>query len=216
MGQDWRPNKALSIEMLLLLLESTQLKILEAVTVSNKNRWICFHAYVVTCYTCSIRGCKGFLLDLDGLNQKSAAVGDKYVVVALLGKIKGETSDRDHLLPCVPVTLLGIKVRALVQRLIDFKRSRGFVNGPAISDMNGHVFSHPALNDSLLEVLEELFESQQELSPPSIPDRETLCQRVQVYRTLRQTLDTHILNMKVGTSDIGRQLSAETGIGTTD
>jgi hypothetical protein len=68
--------------------------------------------------------------------------------------------------------------------------------------MNGHVFSHRALNDSLLEVLEELFESQRELFPPSIPDRETLHQRVQVYRTLQRTSDTRALNMKVGTSDI--------------
>jgi hypothetical protein len=121
MGQDWRPNKALSIELLLLLLESSKLKILEAVTLSDKNRWIVFHAYVVACYTCLLHSCKGFLLNLDGLNQKFAADGDKYVVIALLGKIKGETSDRDHLLPCVPVTSSGIDVRASIQRLIDFK-----------------------------------------------------------------------------------------------
>ena len=32
MGQDWRPNKAISIELLLLMLESTELKIQESVT----------------------------------------------------------------------------------------------------------------------------------------------------------------------------------------
>jgi hypothetical protein len=60
-------------------------------------------------------------LDLDGLNQKFHAGGNKYVVIAFLGKIKGETSDRDHLIPCVPVTSSGVEVKASVQQLIDFK-----------------------------------------------------------------------------------------------
>jgi hypothetical protein len=203
MGQDWRPNKALSIELLLLLLESTELKIQESVSLNDKSRGIVFHTYVVVCYTCSLRGCEGFLLDLDGLNRKFAAGGDKYVVIALLGKIKGETTDRDRLLPCVPATSSGIEVKASVRRLMEFKRSRGLLDGPAISDLSGHVLSHRALNDLLLVVLEELFDSHRELFPPSITDRETrLRQRVQVYHTLRRTSDTRALNQKVSTTDI--------------
>jgi hypothetical protein len=76
---------------------------------------------MAACYTCSLRGREGFLLDLDGLNRKFTAGGDKCVAIALLGRIKGETDDRDHLLPCVPVTSSGIDVKALVARLIEFK-----------------------------------------------------------------------------------------------
>ena len=123
MGQDWRPNKALPVELILLMLETADLKIREAISVSDTNRWIVFHSYVVVCYTCSLRGCEGFLLDLAGLNRKFLLGGDKYVVIALLGKIKGETADRDHLLPCMPVTSSGIDVKASVGRLIEFKRS---------------------------------------------------------------------------------------------
>jgi hypothetical protein len=97
MGQD------IPIELLLLLLESTDLKVREAVSIKDKNHWIEFHTYMVVCYTCLLHGCKGFLLDLDGLNRKSMSGGTKYVVITLLGKIKGETSDRDHLLPCVSI-----------------------------------------------------------------------------------------------------------------
>jgi hypothetical protein len=125
--------------LLILLLESAELKIREAVFLKDRNRWIVFHAYVAVCYTCSLRGCEGFLQDLDGLNRKFAVGGDKYIVIALLGKIKGETADRDHLLPCVPVTSSGIDVKASVSRLIGFKRSRGLVDGPAISDVVGHI-----------------------------------------------------------------------------
>jgi hypothetical protein len=202
MGQDWRPNKAISIELLLLLLESADLKIRESVSLQEKNRWVVFHAYVVVCYTVSLRGCEGFLLDLAGLNRKFLAGGDKYIVIALLGKIKGESGDRAHLLPCVPITSSGIEVKTSVSRLMDLKRAQGFIDGPAISDVFGKVLSHRSLNDSLLEVLEELFDTHRELFAASIPDKETLRKRVQVYRTLRRTSDTRALEQKVGQSDI--------------
>jgi hypothetical protein len=40
MGKDWRPNKAIPIELLLILLESTELKIQEAITPRAKNQWL--------------------------------------------------------------------------------------------------------------------------------------------------------------------------------
>jgi hypothetical protein len=70
----------------------------------KRNQWLVFHTFVVVCYKVSLRGCEGFLLDLAGLIQKFTARGNIYVVIALLGKIKGELDDRAHLLPCVPVT----------------------------------------------------------------------------------------------------------------
>jgi hypothetical protein len=202
MGQDWRPNKAISIGLLLLLLESAELRIQESMSTQDKNRWIVFHAYVAVCYTLSLRGSEGFLLDLGGLNRKLTVGGDQYVVVALLGQIKGESGDRAHLLPCVPITSSGIEVKTSLLRLIEFKRTRGCVVGPAISDLAGNVLSHRALNDSLLEILEELFDNHREMFPPSVADKETLRMRVQVYRTLRRTSDTRALEQKVSQSDI--------------
>jgi hypothetical protein len=110
MGQDWQPSKALGIDNLLLLsLESVELKIQEAVSLHDKKRWLVFHAFVVVCYMVSLRGCEGFLLDLSGLNEKFDSGGEKYhVVLALLGQIKGKSGDQAHLIPCVTLTFLGI------------------------------------------------------------------------------------------------------------
>jgi hypothetical protein len=168
MGQDWRPNKAISIGLLLLLLEAAELKVQEALSLQDKNRRIVFHTYVATCYTISLREGDGFLLDLGGLNRKLSAGGDKYVIVALLGQIKGESGDRAHLLPCVPITSSDIVIKTSLLRLLEFKRMRGCVVGPAISDLAGKVLSHGALNDSLLESLEELFEPAGSCSPPQL------------------------------------------------
>jgi hypothetical protein len=55
------------------------------------------NAYLVVCYPISLRGCEGFLLDLVGLNRKFDVGGAHSVVLALLGKIKGESGDRAHI-----------------------------------------------------------------------------------------------------------------------
>jgi hypothetical protein len=75
MGQDWRPNKAISVELVILVLQLAELRALEAPTLNNQNWWLVFHAYVTICYAVSLHGCKGFLLDLAGLNRKFNAGG---------------------------------------------------------------------------------------------------------------------------------------------
>jgi hypothetical protein len=98
----------------------------------------------------------------------SHAGGNRYVVLALLGKIKGKSGDRAHLIPWVPETSSGIDVRMSVSRLIDLKRSQGHTSGPAISDVRGKVFSHRVLNNAMLEILKDLFHSHCELFLASI------------------------------------------------
>jgi hypothetical protein len=105
----------------------------------------------------SLRGCEGLLLDLGGLNQKWNVGDDKYVVIALLGKILEESGDRAHLLPCVPKTSAGIRVQDKLKRMLNFKKSTGRVVGPAISDEKGKIYSSRSLNDAFLEILEDLF-----------------------------------------------------------
>jgi hypothetical protein len=51
----------------------------------------------------------------------TSKVCDRYVVIALLGKIKGESGERAHLIPCLPVTSSGIDAKASVGRLMMFK-----------------------------------------------------------------------------------------------
>jgi hypothetical protein len=93
--------------------------------------------------------------------------------------------------------LSGVEVRISLTRLLECKRAHGQVTGPAISDINGRVFSHRIMNDALLEILEELFDSHCKLFPPSISSKEILRQQVQVFRTLRRTSDTRAIEKKV-------------------
>jgi hypothetical protein len=47
MGQDWRPNKAITVELLILVLEMAALKLGEAISLREKDQCIVCHAYVV-------------------------------------------------------------------------------------------------------------------------------------------------------------------------
>jgi hypothetical protein len=96
--------------------------------------------------------------------------------------------------------LSGIEVKVSVAQLIEFKHSHRCVEGPTISDLAGNVLSHQAMNDALLKVLEELFDTHQK--PSSIPDKETMRKIIQVYRLLQRTSDMQALEQKVGQSDI--------------
>jgi hypothetical protein len=67
MGQDWRPNQAMSQDLLHEVLKVAGLRIEDVVTTRDHNRWIVFHAYVVVTFVVSLRGSEGLLLDLAGL-----------------------------------------------------------------------------------------------------------------------------------------------------
>jgi hypothetical protein len=169
MGQDWRPNQAMSQDLLHEVLKVAGLRIEDAVTMRDHNRWIVFHAYVVVTYVVSLRGSEGLLLDLAGLIRQWEKGNGSCVVIALLGKIKGEHHERCHLLPSVLVTQSGVSVAESLERLIATKRRNGFEDGPAISDEKGEAYSSRAIDDCLHEMLEDLFDEKPTLFKRSEP-----------------------------------------------
>jgi hypothetical protein len=50
MGQDWPPNKAISVELVILVLWLSKLRAQEAPSLHDQNWWLVFHAYVTICY----------------------------------------------------------------------------------------------------------------------------------------------------------------------
>ena len=73
-------------------------------------------------YVLSLRGDKGECLDLLGINENWKSNDGTFILIDLLGKMKGETLDRSHLIPCVNGTGTGIKVKYIVNRLAKLKR----------------------------------------------------------------------------------------------
>jgi len=104
MGVVWKPNLGMSTPLLLRVFREVDRHIEESETVESFNLWTAFKVYAVVSYTLSLRGNEGLLIDLDGTNRHWKRNDGSYLVIALKGKIKGETIDREHLIPCTNKT----------------------------------------------------------------------------------------------------------------
>ena len=204
MGQDWRPNQALSIPLLLELVKRVEEKIAYSTNDSETTKWIVFSAYVAITYTLSLRGSEGFLVDLTGMRKNWKKGWPRYFLVALLGKVKGETHDRAHLLPCACVTSSGLQVLDIVQRLVTLKENTGTVGGPAMSNLQGNVFATSEMDGCLLDILEDLYEDNPSLFPNAINHKDDLAANYQVFRSLRRSSVTRAAEKGVSSSDIDK------------
>jgi hypothetical protein len=111
LGNDWRRDRALSTALLIAYLKQIRLKIDDAESIRELNRWVTIGVYSVITYVVSLRGTEGFLLDPGGLRLHAVdlKMNPTHFIITLLGKVKGEHHDRCHLLPCTFVTASGIK-----------------------------------------------------------------------------------------------------------
>ena len=125
---------------------------------------------------------RGFVLDLGGLLRYRNKATPHYLIITLLGKVKGEAHDRCHLIPCIRQTSSGINVFHWLDQLINLKVGDGFTSGPAISDKHGKVLPTRAVDDMLHEVLFDLFGSNRDLFPKGSSSKEDLRKMFQAFR----------------------------------
>jgi hypothetical protein len=119
-----------------------------------------------------------------------------------MGKVKGEHHDRCHLLPCTLLTDSGIKPYQWIKLLIKVMQKQGLFNGPAISDEQGRVLNSSNIDQSMHEVLEELFIQQQDVFPSSIKSKDNVKANFHTFRSFRRSSDTRALNRGVRRDDI--------------
>ena len=201
MGQDWRPNLALPTFLIMQVLAYAEREIDSDLDTTDRHRWIVFTVYLAIAYTISLRGPEGFLLDLAGIRRHWKEEGNM-VIIALLGKIKGEHHDVAHLIPCIATTGSGIKIRWLLKRLIDEKEKFNFRTGPLISDSTGQPLSTSEVNEMLHEALLHLYDEDRSSFPEQILHREMIPKHFQIFRSLRRSSDTRAIEMKIDTKDI--------------
>ena len=78
----------------------------------------------------------------------------------------------------------------------------GRTSGPAISDVQGEMYTSVELDQMLKEVLEETYEEDSSLFPPDIKQVDDIASSYHCFRSLRQASDTRALEMKVEQTDI--------------
>ena len=202
MGQDWRPDRGMSVDLMLKLVAVIETRIGKSNNADEQGRLIIAGTYFMICYVVSLRGAEGLLLDLKGLREFWDQQPEKYTVIALLGKIKGEHHERQHLLPSVNTTSSGLEVRSWILRLITYHVSCGRFSGPAICDQKGKVLLTSDLNDLLHESLSEIFDQEPQLFLKDIQSQDDLENKYSVFRSFRRGSDSRALSMGVGADDI--------------
>jgi hypothetical protein len=155
MGQDWRPDRAITNKMLHFMLAKIEHRLDNASDAVARRSWIFAGGYFVLAYVNSLRGPDGLLLEVKGCLKHLSNEGvENYVVFALLGTVKGEHLEREHLLPTVNVTQSGIPVRRSLKRILGANRMCGCSSGPAFCDESGTVLTSqaiPSLSDEAIE-----------------------------------------------------------------
>jgi hypothetical protein len=128
---------------------------------------------------------------------------DKYLVVTLLGKLKGKKNDNVHKPPCVKITNSGLNIKNILLRALNLKAKMGYSDGPLISDMTGMLTAPKVIDDDLIhEVLVQIYREKRTLFPICINGADDIVSHYKSYRSFRRTSDTRALEMKVSSDDI--------------
>lgn len=197
MGQVWRPNQAISVELLHALLAKIEEKVLNTDEPAEGALWITLGAYVVICFVVSLRGPEGLLLDLEGLDEMVNPLTQNHLIIPLLGQVKGEHHARAHLLPCVFVTSSGIQVQLWLQRLVQLRTREGRTKGPAICDSEGIQLSTRILNARFVECLCDILEESPELFLANIKNAGDIETWYNVFRSLRRGSNSRALSQGI-------------------
>ena len=201
MGQVVKPNLALSIPLLLELVKRIKYRLLCSEYEDNKHIISSVLTYITTSYIISLRGPEGFLLDLRGLNENWNS-NNNYIIISLIGRLKGERHDLTHLVPVVKVTSSGINFYEILKDHLFIKAQSNFTSGPAISGIDGRVLSAKLVDDVLHEELTNIFHDNSRLFPPSIDAAEKIPFNYQCFRTFRRTSTTRATEMQVSETDV--------------
>ena len=150
--------------------------------------------------SCPYRKSEGLMLNLTTINKELDRY-DSYVVIALKGKVKGETNFRDHIFPCCKETKSGIDMRLWLNFLQLIHMSRDRKESPAITSWEGDIMTVTKLDETLHFFLTRLFLKGSEF-PLEIKSEEDFEDRFSVCRSLRRASDTRALNQNVISNDI--------------
>ena len=205
MGQDWRPDEAISPRLVKALFRLLNNKIASAMDADDAALWVTTKTLFVFLYVFSLRGNEGLLSDLKGMRDEYEAGRDHdppYSTMALLGQVKGEHHRRQHLMYAVDETSSGIRVRKAISDLIIVREDQGLTDGPAICDKDGVQWTTARANEMLHDLLGLLLLQDPSLFPSHIRSHDDVVAKYHVYRSFRRASDSRAIAKEVAIADI--------------
>jgi hypothetical protein len=201
MGQDWRPNQAISIELIHKLLGRTESRAKREGSFEDRQKWILAGGYFSICFVLSLRSPEGLMADLEGLIKVDDEESND-VVIPLLGRSKGEHYAKQHLMMSQDVTGSGMRVKQWVHRMLLAHRVANRTGGPLFVNEQGCQLTTAEMNEAFLEILGDIFEEMPGLfSRDVIQDASDLPEKYNVFRSFRRGSESRAVAMKVSEAD---------------
>ena len=138
MGDNVRPDRAISVGIMQETFRQLEFEWNEGV--NDKYELALEGAYYIITYCCALRREEIGKADLGGISkhfEESGVHATPHVVIALLGRFKGETGTAYHLMPLVLRTRSGLEPRKWIGRLLGIYRKRGISHGPFFRNEKG-------------------------------------------------------------------------------
>ena len=200
MGQDWRPNQAIGIDIMHLLLERVEERAMGAEQVEDRHKWVMAGGYFCICFVLSLRSPEGLMADLEGLLEHHDPTSDE-VVVPLLGRFKGEHHAKQHLLISCATTGSGIRIKRWLSRVMAVHKACGRSTGPAFTNNAGRQSATSDMNELFLEVLSDIYEEHPKAFGIDVSEISDLSDKFNVFRSFRRGSESRAVAMKVSEAD---------------
>jgi len=183
MGEIVRPDRALSTS---ILIEILSLVNKEWNDYPQRRLSIAAEgAFYVIAFCCGLRGEEVPLVDLHGTLkhwEASTTFNPPHIVVAILGRFKGEIGENYHLLPIVTVTSSGIDNKLWIGRLLEECSKLNITNGPLFRSKTGSKIRAIDVEPQFFDRLESI----QSLRPDLISPTDNISEEYGIYRSFRR------------------------------
>jgi hypothetical protein len=204
MGEEVRSDYALSIQVLHKILGNLDRDWRTARTLEARKETVEIAMFLVTGFGLGLRGEEVVKMDIAGFLTYFEAGRDHavhpHVMVPLLGRFKGETGERWHLLPVVWKTRSGIEAGKWATRLRDSLLERNRVNGFVFSTNRGKQMKASSLEPRFYEQLHWVKIRYPDLFPPNVMIEDDYgiprsCRRGSSTEAANQGVDSSVIEM---------------------
>jgi hypothetical protein len=191
MGEIVKPDRALSTVILLEIL-----KILDTEWDQYPlHRWdiAAEGAFYVIAFCCALRGEELPLVDLHGILKhwdQSVDHDPPHIIIAILGRFKGEIGENYHLLPIITKTSSGIDSKSWVGRLLQEYRKTNITTGPLFRNKAGQKVKAMDFEPRFFDRLEQI----QIMRPDLIPPTDDVSEDYGIYHSFRRGSTSEVTN----------------------
>lgn len=196
MGDIVKPDRALSLPILHVIMDMLSQE-WELADVEEQESVALEASFYLIAFCGGLRGEEIPLADITGItkwwNEGVVENVEPHVTVALLGRFKGETGEKYHLLPLAAETKSGLKPRLWIGRAIALLARKGITRGPLFRTTTGQPIHAGSMEYKFFFRLEEV----QALHPDLIPDQVDVPEVYGVSRSFRRGSTTEAGNRGV-------------------